>query len=520
MSLSGVPIVKHHSYVPTSAEIALIDQVAGEVRREQKQLDEDSQFSHLVPVNLDDAPAIHIDDFSEVGGIEGRFDVRPLQDRARLRAAEGDTVISGCPETPGYEEYCDQLLGLGHVNWLRPEIPESSTQITSATWQSRNIRRTLIHAARSDGLKYVHPHMGTFAVWELADLLHKASRQPVHVIAPPPQLCRLVNNKVRFSQIAERLFGEDITPSTRSAWNRTTLTAQVKELAGQCAKLGIKLPDSSGSRGNIVLEGKSLRDCSNDDVFAMLGQMLKSIQWDGQQRLLVDCWETNVLSSPSAQLWIPPSDDGAPVLEGLFDQQTTGLTQKFVGAKAAQLTEVLRDELVAKSTILASLFQKLGYVGRCSFDTIIAGENMNQGRLEIIECNGRWGGTSLPMTTMNRLQRDWATSSIVTATIDVPELDQISFGSLLDWFQDDLFCAATGTGSLVFFTPGRIKQESAIDVLVTGCSDELAGVKCETFTARLRDLVSQNSSELSKQTMHSERENLSLSKDQHGPAFA
>lgn len=517
MSLSGVPIVKHHSYVPTSTEISLIDQVADEVRREHNQLNDDSQFAHLVPVNLDDAPAIHIDDFSEVGGIEGRFDVRPLQDRARLRAAEGDTVISGCPETSGYEEYCDQVLGLGQVNWLRPEIPESSTQITSATWQSRQIRRSLIHAARSGGLKYVHPHMGTFAVWELADLLHKASRQPVHVIAPPPQLCRLVNNKVRFSQIAERLFGEDITPSTRSAWNRTALTAQVKELACECANLGIKLPDSSGSRGNIVLEGASLRDCSNNDIFAMLGQMLKSIQWDGQQRLLVDCWETNVLSSPSTQLWIPPAGDAAPVLEGIFDQQTTGVTQKFVGAQAAQLTEVLRDEIVAKSTILAHLFQKLGYVGRCSFDTIITGEDMNQGRLEIIECNGRWGGTSLPMTTMNRLQGNWAASPIVTATIDIPDLDQVSFVSLLDWFDDDLLRAATGSGSLVFFTPGRIKQESAIDVLVMGCSDESAGAKCETVTTRLRDLVSQ---ELSRQTMHCEKDDLSLETGQHGPVIA
>ncbi|NQV28980.1 MAG: hypothetical protein HQ518_31885 [Rhodopirellula sp.] len=486
MPLTGVPIVEHHVYEPTVTELSFVERVLRQVQSENPQLHNDDRFEHLVPDRLDEAPAVHIDDFSEIGGIEGHFDVRHLQDRARLRAADGDIVVSGCVETPGYEDYCDCVLGLGLVRWLHPDIPKMSTHIAGACWQDRDIRRALVHAARSDGLRYVHPHLGTFAVWELADLLHQSSRQPIHVIAPPPEVSRLVNNKVLFSNIVENLFGQGSVPATRSAWNRTSLAAQVKELACECAKLGIKLPDSAGSRGNVVLNGQSLRDCSTEEVFAMLAPMLKSVNWDGQKQLLVDCWEPNVLSSPSVQTWIPPTASGQPVIEGLFDQQTSGVTQRFVGARYARLTDALRNDLVRKSTILAWLFQQLGYVGRCSFDTIVTGDDLEHGRIEFVECNGRWGGTSLPMTLMNRLHGDWTARPYVTAYVRIPGLDRLSFATLLKEHHSELFQAATRSGSLLLFTPGRIAHQSAIDVLAMGETEEAARVNCEVFVDRLR----------------------------------
>jgi len=486
MSLSGVPIVVQHVYEPTADEVSLVERVLKQVRRENPQLHKDDRFAHLVAENLDEAPAVHLDDFSEITGLEGRFDVRYLQDRARLRAADGDIVVSRCPETLGYEDYCDRVLGLGSVQWLRPEIPETSTHIAGPCWQDRKIRRALIHAARSNGLRYVHPHMGTFAAWELAELLHQSSRQPISVVAPLPEVSRLANNKVLFSHIVESLFGQGAVPATRSAWNRMSLATQVKELACECAKLGIKIPDSAGSRGNAVLNGQSLRDCSTEEVFAMLAPTLNSVHWDGQKRLLVDCWKTNVLSSPSVQLWIPPAPVGRPVIEGLFDQQTSGVERRFFGAHAAKLTDSLANDLVTKSTLLAYLFQRLGYVGRCSFDTIVTGDDFENGRLEFIECNGRWGGTSLPMTLMNRLHGDWKLRRFVTATVEVPGLDRTSFAALLKEHNNNLFQAATGAGSVLLFTPGRIAHQSAIDCLAMGETNEVAQANGAAFADRLR----------------------------------
>ena len=41
-------------------------------------------------------------------------------------------------------------------------------------------------------------------------------------------------------------------------------------------------------------------------------------------------------------------------------------------------------------------------------DAILIGESLADARLHWIECNGRWGGVSIPMTLANRLTGDWA----------------------------------------------------------------------------------------------------------------
>ena len=70
--------------------------------------------------------------------------------------------------------------------------------------------------------------------------------------------------------------------------------------------------------------------------------------------------------------------------------------------------------MVTRSWLLAVLFQRLGYVGRCSFDLLVVGESLATARAEFLECNGRWGGTSGPMMLMNRLFGDWATRPYAT----------------------------------------------------------------------------------------------------------
>jgi len=59
--------------------------------------------------------------------------------------------------------------------------------------------------------------------------------------------------------------------------------------------------------------------------------------------------------------------------------------------------------LASEGTRLAVLLQELGYFGRCSFDAVISGPDLDNAELHWIECNGRWGGVSLPMTLANRL---------------------------------------------------------------------------------------------------------------------
>jgi hypothetical protein len=61
------------------------------------------------------------------------------------------------------------------------------------------------------------------------------------------------------------------------------------------------------------------------------------------------------------------------------------------------------ERLASEGTQLAVVLQELGYFGRCSFDAVISGSDLDNAELHWIECNGRWGGVSLPMTLANRL---------------------------------------------------------------------------------------------------------------------
>ena len=61
----------------------------------------------------------------------------------------------------------------------------------------------------------------------------------------------------------------------------------------------------------------------------------------------------------------------------------------------------------------ATLFQDLGYFGRCSFDCIVTGAADGGPEVHWIECNGRWGGVSVPMTFVNRLFGNHARRGLV-----------------------------------------------------------------------------------------------------------
>ena len=144
----------------------------------------------------------------------------------------------------------------------------------------------------------------------------------------------------------------------------------------------------------VLAAGKLDESCAG----RRLREPLERIGWHGEQRLLVSLWEERVLSSLSSQIWIPPRAAGPPVVEGLCEQALEGLECRFVGTRPAEPPPHVERQVVDRSWLLARLFQELGYVGRCSFDTIVVGRSLDEACVRFIECNGRWGGSSAPMT--------------------------------------------------------------------------------------------------------------------------
>jgi hypothetical protein len=302
-----------------------------------------------------------------------------------------------------------------------------------------------------------------------------------------------VNDKISFTATVERLFGPESVPQTKSACNLAVTTQHAKHLAEQSTLLGFKLPGSAGGDGNVVVNADHIRDHGLSEIHQLLRQQLRPLRWDGCSPLLIDRWETGVIGSPAAQLWIPPVKQGPPLVEGIFSQTTETLHGVFVGATLANLPSDLTQEITDRTWLLARLFQMLGYIGRCSFDMILVGSGLSDCRLEFIECNGRWGGTSLYMTLMNRIFADWLGHPFaVHVAHHIPGLDRFRLVDLLDYFRTELFDVRTGTGSLILANPGRLPYQSGITAIALATSWTDAATNVRKIPERLKQFVQEH----------------------------
>ena len=161
----------------------------------------------------------------------------------------------------------------------------------------------------------------------------------------------------------------------------------------------------------------------------------------------------------------------------------------FVGTTAAHFSESLARELATRSWLLARLYQRLGYVGRCSFDMLLTGDDIANCRIEFLECNGRWGGTSLPMTLMNRIFSDWARRPFAVKVVQAEGLDRLEFSDLRERLGARLYDARTGRGWLVLYNAGRMKHQSAINAVVLGRTWEEAGETIDHLPPMIRELI-------------------------------
>lgn len=488
-----IPVRPHAEAAPSAAEIDRVETLAGELAHEQPALAPSDSIRPLIPETLEDAPSLHLDDLSEIALLDRFYDVSFFQDRARFRAKDGDFVASCGPRIPEFEAYCEVQLGLGAVKWLHPEPRVSGFRVAAACWTDRGVRQTLVRALRAGNLYYVHPHIGSFPVWATATLLRRASRRPLKVIAPHPALARSVNNKDWFADVVTRLFGRQLIPFTTFAWNYATAARLVQKLAEDSRLIVLKVPNSAGGAGNLVVPAAEFAGRSVGTIRKVLKDIVGGLAWIGRRRLLISSWETDVACAPSAQLWIPPPADGPPVVEGLYEQTLEGPEGFFVGSKPANFGGDLAKEIATRCWLLGLLYQRFGYIGRCSFDMLLVGESLERSRLKFVECNGRWGGTSIPMTLMNRLFGDWADQPYATREYEIARLEEYSFADLLDHFSQRMFDARTGCGNLILYNAGGIKIRSGIDVLALGGTwEDAVHILQVDFPQRLSQLVGTN----------------------------
>ncbi|MXP48289.1 hypothetical protein GRI43_12910 [Altererythrobacter luteolus] len=439
--------------------------------------EEDPRISRVPPLADDlatgqiDAPALLIEDHSGIQLAHDRGADANLSYRAMLLAADGDLVAVYGQRNRAFEEYCRDTLDLGDVEVIAPPLADPHQSLAQACLADHDLITRTVSRAKDHGGLNVIPYMATGGIWRLAGEIALRSGVPVRVSGPPPALMRAVNDKIWFARWAASLLGEDAIPHSRAVYGMGALAGYLRRFIQEHGRVAVKLTHSAASLGNIVLDSDQLTSLSPPQLAAQLRDMIEDRDWQNPFPVQVTAWEGPLAATPSAQLWIPHPEDGPPLVEGIFDQITVHENARFAGGIPSELPDAEQREIASQALRLGMLFQQLGYFGRCSFDAVlIAASGMGQGqenRLHWVECNGRWGGVSIPMTLASRLVGDWRNRALLITERTIADGRAIAMDEFLQACRPHLFRAGGDRNGAILLTPGRL-QRGGFDLLLLG----------------------------------------------------
>jgi hypothetical protein len=481
---AAIPIIEQVRVALDDGERERIAEIGRRLLTSEPALNATAAFGNGVSAGRGPWPAVVIEDHSAIALFEEIGDWA-YSCRGLLLAGDGDIVLLGVSRSLAFERYCREFLDLGTVEILGPRSDEVAKPLAlRAVEDDALIVRLARRAREEDGLNLI-AYMGTGHVWKLAGRIAAAAGRPVRVLAPPPLLARRVNDKSWFTERLVEVLGPRAAPPSTAAYSISALAVQVSRFIGRYPSVAVKLRDSASSSGNLVLDSETLRRSPLRQVGETLRGRLAELGWDGIYPLVVTAWERPVLASPSAQLWIPAAEDGEPVVEGIFDQTIVGETVAFSGAAPSALRPDWKIRVATEAVKLAALFQTLGYYGRCSFDSILIGRDSEPADLHWVECNGRWGGVSIPMTLTNRLAGDWTRLPPVIIERDRLHGRPRSLQEILSELRDDLYRHRTHPTGLVILSPGRLEAGLGYEAMVLEASVAKARARAKTMTDKL-----------------------------------
>lgn len=465
--IPNLPIVEQIPVSLTPIECARLKRLANRLCCEDMQLASVKPFGNLVSTGIGPGPAVVLEDHSWIRLFEQTGD-EAYSYRALLLACKGDIVIVGIAQNSVFETYCREQLLLGKVELLSPALAKPTDSLATRCLKDQPLIETLaMHAAQNESLNIIS-YMSTGAIWALANMVATYAHAPVRIAGPPPYLCRCVNNKLWFTKRATEVLGVAAVPTTFEVHNLTILCSRIATLAKNTTSVAIKLKDSASSAGNLVFDSSMLRNLSLHALRNHLLAILIQRCWNNAYPLMVTAWESPVADSPSVHLWIPKEKQGFPIVEGIFDQSVSGTASEFVGAIPSSLDDTWQHQLAKDAVRIGSLFQALGYFGRCSFDAILVGRNLSQATLHWVECNGRWGGVSIPITLANRLVGNWQNHPFVIIEEGHLNLPHANLPWLLHIIKDNLYTPTRSTTGAVILSPSKIESGTGYELMVFG----------------------------------------------------
>lgn len=442
-------------------------------------------------------PTLHLEDVSDIPFVCDVPGVAEYQHRARVRATTGDLFAAASAPVAGYEAYCQQHLGLGAPEFvstgdLSAKGGRTSMTVAADLGEAGPLEALTEWMGANHGLT-IHPYMAIESVWALARNLNQraAGRFPgarARVLGPPPPVLWVANDKASLTDIIERVSDGAWNVETRIEVEPARMARALQELAKRHPRVGLKRTRCASAMGNIVFASAALEQARPDQVEAMVAKFLEKTQWEDAEPVLVVEW-ADACDSPSTQMWIPPlpaspsQDAGAPGpaagirLDGIFQQILDGEQGVFVGSRPSTLGAPVEQKLAEISFVMAVIFQQLGYVGRCSFDFILTGDPDSDAPEDwdarMIECNGRWGGTSTPMHLVDRLTSGPRPAYLAQDFVH-PDLVGAKFSDLLAACGPDLFDPATGQGRFILYNCGPLVGSGKFDVISIAASPQEA----------------------------------------------
>lgn len=430
-----------------------------------------------------------LDDFSVISHIEGVLGLEFYTSRAFVRAGEGDVVLGTFPPIAGYPAYMAERLGLGLATHVH--VPPAADALPFAVCQAGLAHpaalEQVVQALGTDNQDiWLHPYMGHQRLWALAIQLQKRLPVPLKVVAPPPVLCDLVNNKPWFLDVVRRAVGAEHAVPSHTATCAQEAVEPLREYAQAYSFVSTKLADSASGMGTGIFPSEEILALAPEALSEKMTRWLHEKDWvEGRSPAIsVEPWLTDVHGSPSVQLWIPPT--GTPLVEGIYDQLFyADDPHVFLGSIPSQRPAHQQQALAHTGAMIGHVFQLLGYVGRCSFDTILSGPSANEAGVRYVECNGRWGGTSTPMTLNNRVFGDYRQQPYVASDFDDERLKGMLFQDFVSIFDDILYDVRTQQGWAIVYNVGCLQPAGKLDIMTLGATFEEAQKRQEMF----RELV-------------------------------
>lgn len=481
---TDLPIVPHYVTELDGVEQQRVARLADRILADEPALSSTAAFGTDVTTGIGPWPGLVLEDHSAISLLD-RTNGTKYSQRALLLAGDGDFVAIRGRRYREFERYCRDSLRLGDVTILVPRPVAHTAPLSISCAEDSDVLDCLERHARLNGGLNIVPYMGTGGVWRLAAVLASRTGGPVRVAAPPPRLVRRVNDKLWFAGHAAAVLGGGALPPAHAVYGPAALAGRIANLAKRQTAVAVKVTDSASALGTVVLDPAEMARHSVGTLCRHVMAVLRRVGWQGAYPLIVTVWEEPVLTSPSVHLWIPHREHGGPLVEGIFEQVLAGPAGIFVGARPSALPKGWQQRIVDEAARLGALFQLLGYFGRCSFDAIVIGQSLADARLHWIECNGRWGGVSIPMTLANRLSGDWVRHPFMVAERADLRAPGQSFAEFLSRIGDDLYRPGLSATGAVVLSPSWAEHGDGYQLMVIGHDTSDAAARTRSVTDRL-----------------------------------